>query len=355
MRITFVAPAANLSGGIRVIAILADRLRARGHRVTVVAPRPRRPGPKDYLRALVRGRLPERPPTHTHFDGMQAELSLFDHPEPATEADVPQADAVIATWWETAFAVAALSPDRGRKFHFVQGHEVFDPLPKHLSAGSYHLPLRKIAVSGWLADEMRRHYGDADVAVVPNSVDTAQFFAAPRGRQPEPTVGLLYSTAHIKGVDAALRAVALARQRLPGLRVVAFGAEPVAPALPLPAGARYFHTPAQSRLREIYAKCDVWLGASRQDGFGLPILEAMACGCPVVATRAGCAGDVIAEGETGHVVAVDDCEALADRLVQVLSLEDARWRDMSEAARRRAASYTWDDAAELFEQALQRP
>jgi glycosyltransferase involved in cell wall biosynthesis len=52
--------------------------------------------------------------------------------------------------------------------------------------------------------------------------------------------------------------------------------------------------------KNVYADCDVWLFASFSEGFGLPIIEAMACRCPVVATRAGCAPDVIKEGVNGY-------------------------------------------------------
>lgn len=354
MRITFVAPAPNLSGGLRVIATHADRLRARGHAVTVVAPRFRPPGLRASLRALAAGRWPVRRAPASHFDTLQADLRLFDPPGPATDADLPDADAVIATWWETAFAVAALSPAKGRKFYLVQGHEVFDGLPVHLSAGSYYLPLHKICISGWLSAIMSDRYGDSDTSLVPNAVDHALFHAPPRDRQPRPTVGFMYAPGRVKGTDIALQALALIARARPDLRVVAFGATPPQRDLPLPPGAGFTLRPAQHRLRELYAACDVWLSASRSEGFGLPILEAMACRCPVVASATGCAADLIEPGRTGDVVPVGDPAALAQAALQVLALDDAGWRAMSQAAHARATGYDWDDAAALLEAVLQR-
>ena len=49
---------------------------------------------------------------------------------------------------------------------------------------------------------------------------------------------------------------------------------------------------------------------------------------------------------------VGDAEALADRLVDVLCLDDARWRAMSDAALATATRYTWDDATDLMESSL---
>jgi glycosyltransferase involved in cell wall biosynthesis len=102
----------------------------------------------------------------------------------------------------------------------------------------------------------------------------------------------------------------------------------------------------------IYASCDVFVTASRSEGFGLPIIEAMACRTPVVATRTGCAGDVIDDGIEGYVVDVDDASGLADGLRRILDLPSPDWRRMSGAAHARALSYSWDDATDLLEKAL---
>ena len=98
--------------------------------------------------------------------------------------------------------------------------------------------------------------------------------------------------------------------------------------------------------------CDVFAAGSRSEGFGLPILEAMACRCPVVATRTGCAPDVIEDGVNGFVVDVGDAAAMGARLADVLDLDAARWQAMSEAALERVLPYTWDEAALLFERVL---
>jgi glycosyltransferase involved in cell wall biosynthesis len=283
---------------------------------------------------------------------MRARLQLLDHDGPVTASDLPDADVVIATWWETAFMVATLPPEKGRKVYFVQHHEVFEHLPTHVSAGSYHLPLRKITISGWLRDIMAARYGDHDVAVVPNSVDTDLFHAKPRGKQSLPTLGMIYARERFKGLDVALGTIGEVLRTHPNLQVVAFGTVPVGMDLPLPLGARYVHAPAQDQLRGLYAGCDVFLSASRAEGFGLPILEAMACRTPVVATATGCATDVIENGVEGHVAEVEDCAGLAEGVRNVIDLAESDWRRMSEAAFGRATGYSWDDATDLFERAL---
>lgn len=354
MKITFISPAPDLSGGQRVVAIQADQLLARGHEVTVVARGRQKLSFRRKLRNLSLGQAFNGPPGETHFDRMKARLVVLPHSGPITADDVPDADVVIATWWETAFEALHLPPSKGCKCYFVQHHEVFSHLLKHISAASYFLPLKKITIASWLVDTIRDLYGDDNVALVPNAVDHQMFFAAERSRQPLPTVGLIYSQAPFKGVDIALRAVALVQKVFPNLQLIAFGTSSPSKQLSLPKSTDFHLAPPQSRLREIYAACDVFIAPSRSEGFGLPILESMACRTPVVASRTGCAEDVIEDGKNGYVVDVEDHKALAERLIRVLSMENASWQRMSEQAHRRANDYTWDHAGALFERALQR-
>jgi glycosyltransferase involved in cell wall biosynthesis len=367
MHVTFILASADMAGGVRVVAIYAERLRRRGHNVTVISTPPPRglpwrsikraffgPGRQKWRRFLAALRKRgERTNTNiSHFDYLNVPLHVIDRFRPVTDRDVPDGDVVIATWWETAEWVAELSPRKGAKAYFIQHYEVFDYTPAERVKATWRMPLYKITISKWLVELAAREYGDRKVWLVPNSVDTDQFYASPRGRQSRPTVGLLYSTAKWKGVDVSLKAIKVAAERAPGLRLVAFGAEAVADRLPLPPGTSFSHLPAQDSIRDLYASCDVWLCGSYSEGFGLPSLEAMACRCPVVSTNTGGPADFIRSGWNGYLVPVGDAEALADRLVDVLSLNEAEWRAMSDAALATATDYTWDDATDLLEAAL---
>ncbi len=103
----------------------------------------------------------------------------------------------------------------------------------------------------------------------------------------------------------------------------------------------------------LYASCDAWLFASRCEGFGLPILEAMACRTPVIGTPVGAAPELLAAGG-GRLVAPQDPAAMARMIVDVARMDDAAWREMSRQAHHTASGYTWDDATDAFEAALRR-
>lgn len=355
LHITFVMPADDLSGGNRVIAMYARQLMARGHQVLVVHCARSRLSVIDRLRMLRRrdplawARVVKYPPGHVEMSGVPRRV--LKQPGPPSDDDVPDADIIIATWWETAEYVARLSPAKGTKVYFLQHYETFDYLPVRRVQETWKLPFHKIVIAQWLADVAAHEYGDHDVSVVPNSVDLQHFQTPPRGKQSTTTIGFVYSLIPWKGVDLALEAIRLARLEIPALQVLAFGATRVSSEHPLPEGCQYSMTPSQSKIRDIYASCDAWLFTSRSEGCGLPILEAMACRTPVIGVPSGVAPEFLADNR-GVLVQPDDPIAMAKAIVSIGNMSDSDWQSMSQSAYKKISSYGWDDATDLFEAAL---
>ena len=356
MRITFISPAVNMSGGIKVVVIYAQHLMRMGHIVRIVSPPPAAISLGRKLKTLLKENKWPNAPAHlrSHLDGSGVEHHILDRCRPVVEGDVPDGDVVIATWWQTAEWVNALSPRKGAKVYFVQHHEVFPHLPIERCRATYRMPLHKIVVARWLKEVLRSQYGDDIVDVVPNSVDQTQFFATIRGKQSAPTVGFLYSTVAFKGLDVTLAALQLVRRPIPDLRLIAFGSEQVSASMPLPEGAEFFYSPPQNEIRCLYARCDAWITASRSEGFNLTALEAMACRTPVVATRTGWPEEAVKTGRNGVLVDVDDVTALAKGVEWVLSCSDDEWRELSSHAHATASAGSWEESASMFEKALKR-
>jgi glycosyltransferase involved in cell wall biosynthesis len=272
---------------------------------------------------------------------------------PIADHDLPDADVSIATWWQTAPWTWRLSPRKGAKAYFLQHHEGWAGFPDEVDK-TWRLPMHKIVISRWLEQIARDKFGDTDVSYVPNSVDMTLFNAPPRVRQSRPTLGFVYNTIWFKGPGVVLKAIELVQQQLPEVQVIAFGTTPPVDYYPLPPGTKYSILPKQTDIKDLYSQCDVWLCASRSEGFYLPMLEAMACRCPVVSTKVGGPLDTIRQGENGFLVDIEDHDALAARILDVLRLSDENWRKMSDAAYSTASRYTWQDAAVLMEAALER-
>lgn len=352
MRITFVCAALDLSGGARIIATYAKLLAAAGHHVSVVAPlRPVPPLRRRLRSLLTTGHWDPHHGSRSHFDGLGLDIRRTPQ-APVTERDVPDADVVIATWWETAEWVSTFSARKGAKVYLVQGHEVFDFLPVERVKATYHLPLSKIVVSRWLQRIMEDDYGDRTSVLVPNAIDHAHFTAPVREKQPVPTVGFMYGPGSIKGTDIALEAVRRLRAVLPQLRVVSFGSQAPADARAFE-GIEYRRQPSPEQLREAYASCDVWLCPSRSEGFGLPAMEAMGCRTPVVATPVGWPQDAIRDGWNGYLVPPGDAQATFEAALKLLQLDAPGWKAVSDQAQQTARAFTWDKSYAQFEAALQ--
>ncbi len=355
MRIRWVLPEAYLAGGTKLIAIYAEHLMRRGHDVVVISsPRPI-PTWRERLRALrTRGEWLGRPTRRaSHFDGTGVDHRVIDRARPVVDADVPDGDIVIATWWETAPMVANLSPSKGAKAYLMMdygapGMELEDLIP------TWRLPLHIITISQYLVDLIHRNVGDIPVDLVPCSVDTDLFNAPERGKSKTPRVGFLYRADWIKGGDIVLEAFRIARKEIPDLELVTYGPRDTPGAATFPPGAEYRAFPSNDELPHIYASCDAWLFASRREGFGLPILEAMACRTPVIATRAGAAPELIAARGGGLMVNHEDPEDMARAIVRICSMEEAEWKQFSNAAWATTRNYSWDAATDRFEACLER-
>ncbi len=101
---------------------------------------------------------------------------------------------------------------------------------------------------------------------------------------------------------------------------------------------------ADADLRALYSSCRVAVYPSLYEGFGLPPLEAMACGAPVITSRI----PVLMETSAGaaRLVAPMDVQELTAALTELLTDEDAR-AELSALGRARAAQYTWERTAAL--------
>src|SRR5207253_3094900 len=108
-------------------------------------------------------------------------------------------------------------------------------------------------------------------------------------------------------------------------------------------------------LRALYSSARVFVYPSLYEGFGLPPLEAMQCGAPVVASRISSIEEVTKDAAT--LVAPDDVPSLARSIVALLKDESVRLR-LSKAGLRRAAEFSWGRTArmtrEVYEEAIAR-
>jgi alpha-1,3-rhamnosyl/mannosyltransferase len=103
--------------------------------------------------------------------------------------------------------------------------------------------------------------------------------------------------------------------------------------------ARLLGRVGDEELADLYTAAGCFMFPSRYEGFGLPCLEAMACGCPVAAFRNSSVPEVV--DEAGELVDDGDADALG-RAAARMSAEPARWRRLG---LERAKAFSWRKTA----------
>jgi len=97
-------------------------------------------------------------------------------------------------------------------------------------------------------------------------------------------------------------------------------------------------------LRALYSSCTLFVYPSIYEGFGLPPLEAMACGAPVIASNIATFRETLESA--AQLVEPNDAEALAESIVELLENEDRR-RTLSAAGQQHAGKFSWEKTARL--------
>jgi phosphatidylinositol alpha-1,6-mannosyltransferase len=92
-------------------------------------------------------------------------------------------------------------------------------------------------------------------------------------------------------------------------------------------------------------------GGKAGEGFGMAYAEAGACGKPAIASASGGGGEIVADGETGHVVDPQDAGALEAALASLLA-QPARARAFGERARERVLRFDWEHGVARLEEVL---
>jgi glycosyltransferase involved in cell wall biosynthesis len=112
-------------------------------------------------------------------------------------------------------------------------------------------------------------------------------------------------------------------------------------------GVTWVRDPSDAEIQSLLRRAWAFALPSSYEGLGIPYLEAMAWGVPVVATPNPGAEDLLEAGRAGRIVEPED---LGSTLVGILG-DDALRRELGEAGRRRAADFTWDRICEHYEAA----
>jgi glycosyltransferase involved in cell wall biosynthesis len=207
-----------------------------------------------------------------------------------------------------------------------------------------------LAISKSTRDDLvARGISAEQIRVVPVGVDHRTYFPDPE--VPKSSIPLILHLGRIrryKGIQTLIEAMPAVRARVPAAELWVIGSGPYAAALERVAqgmaGVRFLGHRPQAEVVDLLRRAWVVASASVKEGWGLTMIEANACGTPVVATRVPGLMDAVIDGETGLLVPYGDRGALARALATVLEDGELRLK-LADGARRFARSFTWERAA----------
>ncbi|HRE46241.1 MAG TPA: glycosyltransferase family 1 protein [Aggregatilineales bacterium] len=342
----------KIDGIVRVVCTTVENLRRRGVEVLIVAPDQ---GTREYLGARVvgvpcvrnpvypEGRLGLATPlTYRAVRAFRPDLIHVFHP-----ALIGMAGVLFAKQMKIPL-LTSFHLDLAHMLTFYKMHLLGAILKKTIRWGfnqsDYALAPSKLIQKQMVADGIHnvglwRRGVNANL-FHPRFCD-AETRAAISDGHPEETI-LLYAgrLAPEKQIEQ-LRPVL---ERVPRTRLALVGDGPHRAALEahfagLPATFLGFRT--GESLARVYASADMFVFPSAFESFGLVMLEAMAAGIPVVASRVGGAGDMIVEGETGYSFPVDDVEGLVVSVQNIVNSPE-KLPQMKAAARVMGERFAWE-------------
>lgn len=206
-----------------------------------------------------------------------------------------------------------------------------------------------IAISKPVAKHLNSDFGvpESKIRLIANGIDLNRFIMTNEKRRQAarqvlkigdfPLIGIIARLSDVKGIDVLIKAMPIILKKAPSAKLLIAGEGPEEAELKklaedLSLTAHVYFKSTINKTHELLPAFDVFAMPSLMEGLGLSVMEAQACGIPVVASRIGGLIDLIEDGKSGYLVPSNDPSALAEKITEALS-NPQRSKAMAEQAR----------------------
>ena len=337
MKITFILPGGGRSGGVKCTVKVANGLLQRGHKVRLLVNRGGR-NARDQLRNLwLKARYTCSNDWLHLFKGSVERFSDI------RKCSFENEEVVVASGWWAATEMRRLSQNGIIKVHHVRS--MLKDADQMRAAWGENVP--KIVVASYLQEVIEQVCGQNVCAIIPDGMDAEEFYPSVPESQRN-GVGTIFGPSYHKDPATVVSVLERLHTSCPEVPLRVFSAH----RKPKNISREIYHRlPSLEKAREIYSRSLVWFLGSYSEGFGLPVLEAMACGCAVVSTGCGGPQDIIKNGENGFIVKVGDVEQIVNKVKMLLDDGELRRRFVKNS-KETLEKFSWESSIDKLEETL---
>ena len=317
MNICYVFHSFLTCGGVRIAFEHANRLAQRGHNI--------------YLAYCT--------DSHSHkwynFNSNVKVVQISDIP-------LNNIDAVIATFWLTAYYVNNMKIDNSKKYYLVQHRESLfysSNNEKNQVENSYKLPINIITISNWLQDFLQKDHSKESF-LVRNGLDENLFFPEPTISTNEKFTVLIEGNPNTrwKGIDESYKAL----KKIP-VEIWSLSTENET------RSNRHFQNPPQDMIRKIYSSANLLLKTSWYEGLPAPQAEAMMCGCPVITTNVNGTNEYCIDRYNCLLVPPNNVSRIKKAVIEIMNNDGLKNNLIINGFKTVKEKFSWDDKIDLLE------
>lgn len=357
MRITFILSSLILSGGVRDIVEIVNRLANDNHKICLIIPGNTR---DDDINKEI---APTVMIKESKFSGV-GKLSLFQMIRLSIDLAllVPKSDFIISTQTPTTVStlIGSVFLGKGKPIWFYQDYlEMFldRPIISWLLKRALIWHQSAIVLSQYSKEELEKYVHGKKIVVCSVGLSHSEYYHPSeeidrnKGKGDKKYILTLGDMRPRKGWDDFWQAMELVVQKRSDIEVWFVSKEACVFSTQIP--YKYIYRPQRKELAHLYSVCDVFVSASWWESFGIPPLEAMACGAPVVMTDSRGGRDYSFHNQNCLLVPPKEPDLLAEAILLIL-----RDHELETKLRKNgpiiAATFTWEASYNKFLRELER-
>lgn len=337
MKINFLLPHYGIkpSGGFKVVYQYAYFLAEQGFKINIIHPASMNKFPKKYFKYINMNIIKYR----NKFDWKVKHNNINKIYCPSLEEQyIPNADICFATAWQTAWYLNKYDKFKGKKLYLIQHYETWNGSQEQVDK-TWRYNMFKIVISKWLLDKAES-MGVKDVFYLPNGLNHKKFKIYNDINNRNSIISMMYSSVDWKGSKDGIEAIKIVKRYYPEIQVKLFGKEKRPDNIP--EWIDYYENPKEEIIiKDIYNKSSIFLCTSWFEGWGLPPMEAMSCGCAVITTDNGGINDFVINNYSGIICDIKNPIIMAEKIKYLLENDSLR-KQLAINGSKKVAEFTWE-------------